>query len=270
MLNEQHIWNWIKQCTGLNDFAIAAIMGNIEHESAGSPKNVEDRCPVSDDIYTQRVDSGAMSDSEWENDAYGYGICQWTLPIRKKNLRAYAKQKNKSISDLDTQLEFLVKELMSEYLSVWNALRSATNIETPCDMFLRWFENPDGIEVQKPLRRASAVAIYNRNHGKDATSSPVSASSSSVVTSTNTTPSGTKKEDEMCTVSLPVLRRGSMGISVRVLQAALLQRGIKLPTYGVDGYFEAETENAVKLFQASGKLVATGVVEKNTYELLFK
>lgn len=264
MYNEQHIWNWLKQCSGLNDFAIAAIMGNMEHESAGYPNNVENTCKISDAEYTRMVDNGSYSRAQFANDKYGYGLCQWTFSTRKENLYDYAKKKCVSISDLDMQLEFLMKELMLQFPAVWSILIKATDIETPCDKVLYEFENPDQKELKKNERRNSAIAIYNRMHGNDATCLP------------NTSPqpvntiSNVAINSEMCSASLPVLKRGSDGIAVRVLQAALIQRGIKLSIYGIDGDFGSETENAVKLFQASGKITADGIVGKSTYELLFK
>lgn len=269
MYNEQHIWNWLKQCSGLNDFAIAAIMGNMEHESAGYPNNVENTCPLSDASYTEWVDNGRYSREQFVNDKYGYGLCQWTYPTRKANLYDFAKKKCVSISDMDMQLEFLVKELMTQFPGVWNVLIRSTCIETPCDKVLCDFENPDQIESKKAERRKSAIGIYNRMHGNDATCS-TSASTATSASVNGNTASPVPSPVTMCSPSLPVLKKGSIGIAVRVLQASLLQRGCKLPTFGIDGDFGSETENAVKLFQASGKLSATGIVDEKTYEQLFK
>ncbi|MND58099.1 putative peptidoglycan binding domain protein [compost metagenome] len=50
-----------------------------------------------------------------------------------------------------------------------------------------------------------------------------------------------------------LLRKGDKGPAVKILQQALIDSGMTLPVYGVDGKFGAETENAVKTFQrASG------------------
>lgn len=270
MQNEQHIWNWLKQCSGLNDCAIAAIMGNIEAESAGIPNNVEDRCSLSDEEYTKRVDSGIISALQWETDEYGYGLCQWTLRSRKKNLLEFAKQKGVSISDIDMQLEFLIKELMNSFKTVWNCLLTANSIATPSDRFLKEFENPaDKSSEVVSYRYGLASAIYNRNHGKDATSSTASTTTTSTTSSIGSTVS-TSSGSSTCTVSLPVFKKGSNGLGVRALQGALIQRGCKLSTYGVDGDFGSETENAIKLFQASAKITADGIVGAKTYEALFK
>lgn len=48
----------------------------------------------------------------------------------------------------------------------------------------------------------------------------------------------------------PELKRGDTGDRVRDLQSALLKAGERLPEYGVDGDFGAETEAAVRSFQS--------------------
>src|SRR3989304_9630212 len=43
----------------------------------------------------------------------------------------------------------------------------------------------------------------------------------------------------------PVMKRGDKGTEVAQLQQALLQTGYKLPNYGADGHFGAETWDAL-------------------------
>ena len=64
---------------------------------------------MSDTQYTAAVDNGTYTNFVY--DSFGYGICQWTWWSRKKALLDFCKQKNKSVGDLTTQLEFFVKEL---------------------------------------------------------------------------------------------------------------------------------------------------------------
>lgn len=66
----------------------------------------------------------------------------------------------------------------------------------------------------------------------------------------------------------PPLRKGDTGDRVRDLQNALLKAGQKLPKYGVDGDFGAETEAAVKAFQRSAGLPASGVYDEKTAQAL--
>lgn len=66
----------------------------------------------------------------------------------------------------------------------------------------------------------------------------------------------------------PILRKGSKGEYVTLLQTSLLQRGYALPKYGVDGSYGAETEAAVKEFQRDNALQADGICGAKTWEAL--
>ena len=68
-----------------------------------------------------------------------------------------------------------------------------------------------------------------------------------------------------------ILSRGSASntrAKVKELQKLLMQNGYALPRYGADGDFGAETENAVKKFQADHGLNATGIVDEETWNKL--
>jgi murein L,D-transpeptidase YcbB/YkuD len=62
--------------------------------------------------------------------------------------------------------------------------------------------------------------------------------------------------------SLPTLQFGNSGVSVRVLQKLLLSSGYGI---GVDGFFGAVTETAVKAFQSQNSLVVDGIVGQKTW-----
>lgn len=62
--------------------------------------------------------------------------------------------------------------------------------------------------------------------------------------------------------SFPMLQFGNSGVSVRVLQKLLLSSGYGI---GVDGFFGAVTETAVKAFQSQRSLVADGIVGQKTW-----
>lgn len=65
------------------------------------------------------------------------------------------------------------------------------------------------------------------------------------------------------------LQRGDSGEDVRRMQLSLLRWDAKcLPKYGPDGDFGAETERAVKAFQASGGLPVTGIYDEATDKAL--
>lgn len=68
--------------------------------------------------------------------------------------------------------------------------------------------------------------------------------------------------------SKPTLRRGSKGEYVTLAQTMLMQRGYKLPKYGADGSFGAETQAAVKAFQQDWGLEADGIIGPDTWKML--
>ncbi len=60
------------------------------------------------------------------------------------------------------------------------------------------------------------------------------------------------------------LKKGCTGLDVRALQAALIAHGFDVGPDGADGDFGANTEKAVKAYQAAANLPVTGVADKAT------
>lgn len=161
MANEQKIWNFFKN-KGLNDCGIAGLMGNLYAESGLSPNNLqntyEKKLGYTDATYTTAVDNGTYTN--FVKDAVGYGLAQWTYWTRKQKLLNYAKQKNKSIGDLDMQLEFLYKELSESYLSVLTMLKNATSVLEASNAVLLKFECPADQSTSVQQKRASYGQKY--------------------------------------------------------------------------------------------------------------
>ena len=59
--------------------------------------------------------------------------------------------------------------------------------------------------------------------------------------------------------SMPTVRYGSYGDTVKTMQQALVDLGYELPRYGVDGSFRSETQAAVKAFQRDRQLDTDGI-----------
>ena len=66
----------------------------------------------------------------------------------------------------------------------------------------------------------------------------------------------------------PMLRKGSTGTYVTLLQEMLIQRGYSLPKYGADGKFGNETLEAVKAFQQANGLNPDGICGPATWAAL--
>ncbi len=64
----------------------------------------------------------------------------------------------------------------------------------------------------------------------------------------------------------PVLKKGSKGEAVEMLQNALIGRGYD--PGGADGVFGSKTVTAVKQLQKEYGLVADGIVGQKTWEML--
>ena len=158
--NAKTIWDFLKG-KGLNDYAIAGIMGNLKAESALNPKNLqgsyEKKLGVTDESYTAAVDNGSYA--KFVTDKAGYGLAQWTYWSRKQNLLNFARSRNASIGDLTMQLEFLWKELQG-YKSVMATLKSAASILEASNAVLKGYERPANQGETAQKKRASYGQEY--------------------------------------------------------------------------------------------------------------
>lgn len=154
----KYIWDYLYKKIG-NPYGVAGLMGNLKAESNFNPRNLqnsyEKKLGFTDDTYTVAVDSGAYQ--RFCNDKAGYGLAQWTSDGRKKALYEY--RKNRSIGDLDMQLDFLWKELSTSYKGVLNGLKLAETVREASDLVLTKFERPKDQSV--------AVQVKRAGYGKD-------------------------------------------------------------------------------------------------------
>lgn len=152
---EEKIWNFLKAQIQ-NNFGVAGLMGNLFAESGLNPHNVqnsyEKKLNHTDATYTAAVDDGSYT--KFVTDAAGYGLAQWTYKTRKAALLAYAKNKGKSVGDLETQLGFLMKELTGNYKGVLAALKAATDVKAASNVVLTKFEKPRDQSAKVKAKRA--------------------------------------------------------------------------------------------------------------------
>lgn len=158
---EARIWNHLKGWI-LNDYGVAALMGNLYAESGLNPRNLQNSCEkrlgYTDDTYTAAVDSGAYSG--FVRDAAGYGLAQWTYWSRKEALLAYVKAAGASVGDLEAQLGFLRKELAESYPSILAALKSAKSVREASDVILTKYERPADQSENVKIKRAGYGQTY--------------------------------------------------------------------------------------------------------------
>lgn len=172
---EKTIWNFLKG-KGLNDYAVAGIMGNLYAESGLQANNLqnsyEKKLGYTDNTYTAAVDSGKYNN--FVRDSAGYGLAQWTYWSRKEGLLNYAKKTKKSIGDITMQLEFLWTEMQSSaYKKMMTTLKSATSVRQASDVFLLDFERPaNQSESVKKTRAGYGESYYKKNADADKTNFP--------------------------------------------------------------------------------------------------
>ena len=168
MSNEQIIWDSLKS-RGLNDFAVAGIIGNLFAESGLRPDNLqnsyEKKLGMSDAEYTAAVDNGSYDN--FVNDKAGYGLAQWTYWSRKQALLNYCKAYGTSISDLQMQLGFLWQELQG-YSGVMKILKCASSVREASDAILLQYERPaDQSETVQIKRATYGMAFYDEYATKE-------------------------------------------------------------------------------------------------------
>ena len=69
-------------------------------------------------------------------------------------------------------------------------------------------------------------------------------------------------------VTLKVLKRGDKGAQVKSAQVLLVNAGCGVGSYGCDGSFGRDTQNAVDKFQTAKKIPRTGVIDAHTWAAL--
>ena len=167
-MTEKQIWDFLADATGSDNMA-AAIMGNLYAESALRSDNLqgafEKKFGLTDKEYTDLVDRGGISREQFYNDHAGYGLAQWTYWSRKQGLYDYIKKHSgtPSIADTKLQLEYVIKELSTNYKSIWN-VRITQSLEYLCDQILRYYEAPASKDEEKTilLRRGYAQSFYDK------------------------------------------------------------------------------------------------------------
>ena len=111
--NTKKIYSDLTRLYGMSDVCACAIIGNMYGESG--------------------IRTGAL-----ENGGGGHGLCQWTGG-RWTNLKNYADQHGRDWTDIEIQIDFLMKELsgmnMDEF---WGS----ANVEEATELFMRKFERP--------------------------------------------------------------------------------------------------------------------------------
>ena len=161
------MWDYFKS-KGLNDCGIAGLMGNLYAESGLKSCNLqgsyETKLGMNDAEYTAAVDAGTYTN--FVKDSAGYGLAQWTYWSLKQDLYNYMKKLNKSIGDLEGQMEFLAYQLEKDYNVVWKTLKNAKTVLEASNAVLLKFERPADQSEAAQNKRASYGQKYYDSYAK--------------------------------------------------------------------------------------------------------
>lgn len=165
--NEEKIWNYFYEKIK-NQYGVAGLMGNLYAES-GLQSNIlqisfQKSLNLTSEEYTKRVDNNLYTN--FVNDKAGYGLAQWTYYSRKQNLLNFIKQKKKSIGDLETQLDFLYKELKENFTQVLKILETTNDILSASNAVLLDFERPAKQDLYVQVERRGYCQNYFDKYGK--------------------------------------------------------------------------------------------------------
>ena len=97
--HEKQIWLFMRK-EGYSEAAVAGALGNLWFESGYNPSAIN-----------------KQEQAKYGDNICGIGIEQWSND-RNKNLRAYAKSKNKKWNNLSVQCDFMIKEINKSYKAV--------------------------------------------------------------------------------------------------------------------------------------------------------
>lgn len=136
----------ISECKkqGLTDEAIAALMAQIQAESAFKVNNLEDtanrKLGMTDEQYVAAVDNGTYTN--FVRDGHGFGIYQITFYKRKEYFLNYVRARNGSIGDLKLQVGFMFWEFKNSFGGIWADMKTSHDLYALTKVLLEKWENP--------------------------------------------------------------------------------------------------------------------------------
>ena len=247
-MSKETIYKYLRQ-GGLSHNGACAMMGNMYCESLLKSDNVEDRCYMSDTQYTDAVNSGVIDRNQFEHDAYGYGLCQWTYYTRKDELWKRTVGKGISVADEKAQCELCVYELKTDYPDLYFFLHGDCDLYTATSRICKEYERPYYNNIDPRYNKAKE---YSDQLHDD---SPLP-------------PTPPAQSDDSCEITVRVLRRGDLGRDVFLLQTGLQDMGIDC---GVpDGDFGAHTEEAVNELKETVGLPMDGIADADVWQIIFQ
>ena len=254
---------------GMSPVGACAMMGNMQDESAMLSTNVENRSGINDAEYTRMVDAGGYDFATDNGRNYGYGLCQWTLPARKRNLLNFARSHGVSVGNEDMQVAFAIHELQTEpeYRKLWMYLTTATGIYEAAERICKEYERPAETVINTKERAAYANQFYMQFGGMELPPTQE--------TTTPPTISATPEQEIFYTPATETvifwpprtLDLNMFGGDVAALHGMLVAHGYNAP---LSWTFDIKTRAMVMAFQAEHDLDADGICGPVTWNALLE
>lgn len=270
MSYQQIIYNRLRQ-KGISEAGALGIIGNFQCESNCEPFRLQgdfSSFRTASKAYVQGVTNGSISRETFSKDAKGFGIYQLTYWTRKQGYYDFWKQSGKALDDAELQVDYALLEMEREYRDLLAFLRVTTDIFTACSRVCREFERP---AVNNIDARFSAAKRYQ-------TELDLNGWQSGATTETTETTQPTTQTTETSVYPAPALDdRLKLRVTdehcagwpeASLVQAILIRRGYDL--HVVDGVWDDEEIEEIKLFQRNHGLDADGIVGPKTWAELLK
>jgi hypothetical protein len=142
---DQYVAN-LQKDFGLTKEQATGIVANLYHESAGMNSGINQGGKIGEP-------SGNMAD----DNANGYGLCQWG-GSRKEGLLAYAKEHNLPPSSQAANYGFLKQELSGPYSNAISAVKGTNSAAGATEAFCNTFEKPSDPQMASRLNYAQMLA----------------------------------------------------------------------------------------------------------------
>ena len=164
-MSAQTIYDELRRA-GMTHEGACAMLGNMQCES-GLKANIAQRgmTKLTDAQYTKLFDANP---ERCISDGVGYGLCQWTYPQRKRNLRQFARNWGVSVGAEDMQTAFVIEEMRTEYAALWEYLCETDDLYTAAARICKEYERPAVNNVQARFDAAQKFSAELQNTKNEA------------------------------------------------------------------------------------------------------
>ena len=258
MSYQQIIYNRLRQ-KGISEAGALGIIGNFQCESNCEPFRLQG------DFSSFRTASKAYV----AGVAKGFGIYQLTYWSRKQGYYDYWKQSGKALDDAELQVDYALLEMERDYGDLLAFLRVTTDIFTATSRVCREFERP---AVNNIDARFSAAKKYQAELDLDVWMCAVEGGVPAEYVETPQIGGGESVYPAPAVDDRLVLRTTDEHCAgwpeAHLVQAILIRRGYDI--HVVDGVWDDEEIEEIKLFQRNHGLDADGIVGPKTWTELLK